>query len=166
VEEKLPRQKVRAESLTPSTPRRPPRQNQLERLRTICFALPQVTEKVTWETPTFRVREKIFAMFVDGDHGDDRVALWCKAPAGAQEVLVGAAPERFFVPPYVGHKGWIGVRLGVDVDWDEVAGLVEDSYRMTAPKRATPRSWSTASRVTGPSEPRAAARPRKTRLSR
>ena len=107
----------------------------LSRLRKVCLALPEATEKVAWGEPTFRVRDKIFAMFTDNHHGDGRVALWCKAPPGVQEVLVGADPRRFYVPPYVGHKGWVGVRLDVKVDWDEVSDLVKDSYLMTAPKR-------------------------------
>ena len=103
----------------------------LERLRAICLALPEATEQETWGDPTFRVRHKIFAI---QRSGDGRLSLWCKAPSGAQEILVGADPARFFVPPYVGHRGWIGVRLDGKVDWDEVADLVADSYRMTAPK--------------------------------
>ena len=66
---------------------------------------------------------------------DGRMSMWCKAPSGAQEVLVSSDPERFFVPPYVGHHGWVGVWLDVEVDWEIVADLVEESYRMTAPKR-------------------------------
>jgi predicted DNA-binding protein (MmcQ/YjbR family) len=117
----------------------------LERLRAICLALPEATEKLTWEeTPTFRVRDKIFAMY-STDHRDGRVSMWCKAPPGAQEALVGSDPERFFVPPYVGHNGWIGVRFDGAVDWDEVAELAAESYEMTAPKKlralmAQPRS--------------------------
>jgi hypothetical protein len=107
----------------------------LGRLRAICLALPEAVEKGGVADHTFRVRDKIFAMFLDNHHGDGRVARWCKAPAGAQELLVGADPARFFVPPYVGHHGWIGVRLEGDVDWDEVADLVADAYRMTATKR-------------------------------
>jgi predicted DNA-binding protein (MmcQ/YjbR family) len=108
----------------------------LERLRRICMALPEASEDTFGghTTPTFRVRGRIFAMLArDGDR--ERAAVWCKAPAGGQQVLVGASPERFFVPPYVGPKGWIGVRLGRGVDWAHVAGLVEDSYRLIAPKR-------------------------------
>lgn len=86
-------------------------------------------------TPTFRVRDKIFARYEDGYHVDGRPSLWCKAPPGAQDVPVGADPARFFVPPYVGNNGWVGVWLDVPVDWDVVAGLVADSYRLTAPKR-------------------------------
>ena len=107
----------------------------LVRVRTICLTLREATEKEAWGTPTFRVREKMFVMYVDDHHGDGRVALWCKAPPGTQELLVEADASRFFVPPYVGHKGWIGVRLDVHVDWDEIADIVQDAYRMTAPKR-------------------------------
>lgn len=107
----------------------------LGRLREVCLALPEAVEKGGVVDHTFRVRDKIFAMFLDNHHGDGRVAMWCKAPAGAQDLLVGAEPGRFFVPPYVGHHGWIGVRLEGEVDWGEVADLVEDAYRMTATKR-------------------------------
>ena len=102
------------------------------RLRAICLALPEAVEKQAWGDPTFRVRERIFAM---ERRGDGRVSLWCKASVGSQEVLVGADPDRFFVPPYVGHKGWIGMRLDRDPDWDEVAEVVRRSYRLIAPKR-------------------------------
>ena len=110
----------------------------LERLREICLSLPEATEKPFGghTDPTWRVRDKIFAMYSDNHHGDGMVSLQCKAPPGAQEVLVGAEPERFFVPPYVGHNGWVGVRLDVPlVDWNVLVGLIADSYRMTAPKR-------------------------------
>jgi predicted DNA-binding protein (MmcQ/YjbR family) len=104
----------------------------IERLRAICLALPEAVEKETWGDPTFRVRDKIFAM---EKRGDGRASVWCKAPEGSQMVLVGADPERFFVPPYVGHKGWVGMRLDTNPDWDEVAALVIRSYRLIAPKR-------------------------------
>ena len=83
--------------------------------------------------PTFRVGDKIFAMAKD--YGDGRIALLCKAPPGGQAVLVGADPERFFVPAYVGPKGWVGVRLDSKPDWNEVTALVRRSYRLIAPKR-------------------------------
>jgi predicted DNA-binding protein (MmcQ/YjbR family) len=102
------------------------------RLRSICLGLPEATEKEAWGDPTFRVKDKIFAM---QKSGDGRVAVWLKAPPGAQEILVGAAPETFFVPPYVGHKGWVGVRLDNRPDWTEVESLVRRSYRLVAPKR-------------------------------
>src|SRR5215211_6425 len=104
----------------------------IDRLREFCLNLPEVVEKEAWGDPTFRVRDKIFAM---EKRGDGRVSVWCKAPEGSQMVLVGADPERFFVPPYVGHKGWVGMRLDGKPDWDEVAALVRRSYRLTAPKR-------------------------------
>lgn len=110
----------------------------LVRLRKSCLAFPEASE-VNFggheNSPTFRVRDKIFAMYQDDHHGDGKVAVWCKAPPGAQEVMVGADPDRFFKPPYVGSKGWIGVRLDRPVDWEQLADLVEESYRMTAPKR-------------------------------
>jgi len=102
-----------------------------ERLRRICLALPEAAEVEAWGGPTYRVRTRIFAM---EKRGDGRLSVWCKAPDGSQQVLTGADPERFFVPPYVGHKGWIGVRLGVRPDWTEVETLIRRSYRLVAPK--------------------------------
>jgi predicted DNA-binding protein (MmcQ/YjbR family) len=104
----------------------------LERLRTICLRFPEAVEGAGVGDPSFRVRDKIFAM----QHGvGGRRSVWCKAPPGVQDLLVGSLPERFFVPPYVGQHGWVGVWLDVELDWDELADLVEESYRMTAPKR-------------------------------
>lgn len=102
------------------------------RLRKICLALPEATEKEAWGDPTFRVRDKIFAM---EKRGDGRVSIWCKAPPGSQATLVGADPKTFFVPPYVGSKGWIGMRLDDKPDWDEVAAVARRSYVLTAPKK-------------------------------
>ena len=104
----------------------------LTRLRKICLALPEAEERLTWDHPTFRVRDKIFAMYAVGE---ERPSVTCKAPEGSQAILVGADPARFYVPPYVGPRGWVGMRLDDGVDWKEVATLVERSYRMTAPKR-------------------------------
>lgn len=78
--------------------------------------------------------KKTVATFTDNHHGDGRVALVCPAPPGVQADLVEQEPHRFFVPPYVGGRGWLGVRLDVDVDWDEVARICQDAYRMVAPK--------------------------------
>lgn len=104
----------------------------LERLRAICLSLPDATEKETWGDPTWRVRNRIFAM-QKGNYEGGRPSVWMKAPDGGQAVLVGAAPERFFVPPYVGGKGWIGVWLDpADLDWEELTDLVEDSHAMVA----------------------------------
>ncbi|WP_219413636.1 MmcQ/YjbR family DNA-binding protein [Pseudonocardia nigra] len=105
----------------------------LPRLRALCTALPEVTEKVSHGEPTWFVR-KVFVMYADHHH-DDRVALWCAAPPGAQEELVAADPERFFRPPYVGGHGWLGVWLDGEVDWDEIAEIVTDAYRQVAPRK-------------------------------
>ena len=84
-----------------------------QRLRAICLGLPEAAEKEAWGDPTFRVRDKIFAMT---KRGDGRVSLWCKVPEGMQAVMVDGDPERFFVPPYLGHKGWIGMVLDAEPD--------------------------------------------------
>ena len=110
-------------------------QGALTRVRALCLALPEATEKEAWGMATFRVRNRIFAHFADNHHGDGRVAVWLKAAAGAQELLVEADPERFFAPPYVGPRGWVGMRLDDEADPEELADLVEDAYRLTAPKR-------------------------------
>ncbi|MDP9237084.1 MAG: MmcQ/YjbR family DNA-binding protein [Chloroflexota bacterium] len=111
-----------------------PHKTPLQKLREICLALPEATEQVFGghTSATFRVRDKIFAM--ENDY-DGRTAFTCKAPPGAQRILVGSDPGRFFVPRYVGPKGWIGMCIDADVDWGLVADLATDSYRMTAPKR-------------------------------
>ena len=103
----------------------------LARLRAICLALPEAAEVETWGDATFRVRGKIFAMV---KRGDGRVSFWCKAPPGSQAILVEADPARFFAPPYVGPKGWIGMRIDDGPDWAEVEHLVRRSYGMTAPR--------------------------------
>lgn len=104
-------------------------------LRSVCLALPEASEKVTWGDPTWRVKDKIFAT-QKGNYDGGRPSLWLKGERGAQETLVGANPALFFVPPYVGHKGWIGVWLdGARLPREVVADLVQDSYRLVAPVR-------------------------------
>jgi predicted DNA-binding protein (MmcQ/YjbR family) len=103
-----------------------------QHLRAICLALPEAAELETWGDATFRVRGKIFAMI---KRGDGRMSFWCKAPPGSQAILVEADPARFFVPPYVGHKGWVGMRIDDGPDWAEVEHLVRRSYGLTAPKQ-------------------------------
>jgi hypothetical protein len=108
----------------------------LERVRAACLALPSVTERLSHGAPTFFAGgKKTFVMFHDDHHGDGRLAIWCAAPPGVQAELVDEEPARFFVPAYVGHRGWVGVDLGVAPDWDEVARIVEDAYRCVAPKK-------------------------------
>ena len=111
--------------------------NPLARLRRLCLALPEAHEVEAWGEPTFRVKNKLFAMYADADnhHGGGRPGVWIKAPPGAQQAMIRAAPKRFFVPPYVGPSGWIGVWLDGKVDWDELDELLTDAYRMTAPKK-------------------------------
>ncbi|TMB82603.1 MAG: MmcQ/YjbR family DNA-binding protein [Chloroflexi bacterium] len=105
----------------------------LKRLRGICLAFPEATEGGGVGNPSFRVRDKIFAMRHDRHAG--RWSVWCKAPAGAQHALVQSDASRYFVPPYVGVHGWIGISFEVDPDWDFTADLIEQSYRMTAPRK-------------------------------
>lgn len=109
----------------------------LGRLRKICLALAEAHEVEAWGEPTFRVRNKLFAMYAaaNNHHGGGRPAVWIKAPPGNQDLMVRTAPDRFFVPPYVGPSGWVGVWLDRGVDWDELTELLRDSYRMTAPRR-------------------------------
>ncbi|MGW0228803.1 MmcQ/YjbR family DNA-binding protein [Actinopolymorpha singaporensis] len=107
----------------------------LVRLRALCTALPEVTERPSHGEPTWFVRDrKVFVMYADHHH-DDRLGFWAAAPEGVQQLLVEAEPGGFYRPPYVGHRGWLGVYLDVDVDWDRVAEIVTDAYRQIAPKR-------------------------------
>jgi hypothetical protein len=108
----------------------------LGRLRKLCLALPETSERPSHGAPTFFVRGKRpFVMVLTDHHGDGRFAIWCPAAEGMQGMLVEADPERFFVPLYVGHRGWLGYRLDHDLDWDELAGIVEDAYAEVAPAR-------------------------------
>ncbi len=105
------------------------------RVRQVCLAFPETNERLSHGAPTFLLRDrKAFVMFMDNHHDDGRLAIWCHAPHGMQGALIEREPERFFVPPYVGHRGWVGVRLERGVDWDQVAEMIEDAYRMVAPK--------------------------------
>jgi hypothetical protein len=113
----------------------------LARLRALCLALPEAHEVEAWGEPTFRVRNKIFAMHAaaGNHHGAGRPGVWCKAAHVTQDMLVRAQPERYFVPPYVGPKGWVGVYLDGTPDWEALAALLHDAYRLTAPKRLVAR---------------------------
>ena len=106
----------------------------LTRLRRICARLPESYEKIAWGSPTFRagVKGKLYAMFSDDHHGDGRIAVLCPAPEGAQHELVAADPEVFFVPPYVGPSGWIGIRLDRPIGDEALTALIEQAYRMVA----------------------------------
>ena len=104
----------------------------IERLRSICLQFPEATEKSFGghTAPSFRVGDKLFVMT-----SEDGTSMTCKAPPGDQAMLVASDPDRYFVPAYVGSKGWIGIRLDPRLDWDEIAEIAEESYRMTAPKK-------------------------------
>ncbi|AXK37403.1 MmcQ/YjbR family DNA-binding protein [Streptomyces armeniacus] len=110
----------------------------LERVRAECLALPEATERLSHGSPSFFVR-KMFLTWVDDHHGDGNTGFWCAAPPGAQTALLAEDPERFFHPPYVGGRGWLGVRLvlasGRAPDWDEITELIEDAYRTVAPAK-------------------------------
>jgi predicted DNA-binding protein (MmcQ/YjbR family) len=108
----------------------------LERLRAICLALPETTEKVAWGEPTWRVKGKLFAQLDDHHHGADHLAVWLPAPLGEQEAMIYMDPVRFFRPPYVGPRGWVGVRIDRRPDWALVAKLVERAYWLVAPPRS------------------------------
>ena len=120
-------------------PSRAKRDAVLERLRRICLALPETSERLSHGAPSFFVRDKkCFLMLLDDHHGDGRLAIWCAAPQGNQELPIAANANRFFRPPYVGHRGWLGVTLNDGVDWDELEGIVEDAFASVAPKSLLP----------------------------
>lgn len=107
----------------------------LGRVREICLAFPEALERPSHGSPAFFVRKKTFVMFLNDHHGDGRLALWCPAPHGLQDALIREDSERFFYPPYVGFRGWVGVRLDRGEHWDRVGDIVEDAYLMVAPKK-------------------------------
>jgi hypothetical protein len=111
----------------------------VERLRQICMTLPDVTERLSHGEPTWFVRDKKTFCNTSDHHHDDRLGFWCAAPPGVQAEMVEAEPERFFRPPYVGGRGWLGVYLDVEpvdeIDWDEIAAIVRDAYRTIAPPK-------------------------------
>lgn len=107
----------------------------LREVRRICHALPEVEERPSHGAPAFFVRgKKTFVMFVDDHHGDAILGVWCAAPEGVQADLIETEPERFFRPPYVGGRGWLGVRLDRSPDWAELESILTDAYRTIAPK--------------------------------
>jgi hypothetical protein len=108
----------------------------VERVRQLCLALPATTERVSHGEPAFFVADKkLFVSIDDHHHGAEHLGFWCAAPPGRQQELVERAPDRFFRPPYVGTRGWLGVRIDGDPDWDEIAEIIEDAWRAVAPKR-------------------------------
>ena len=109
---------------------------ELEKIRQICHGLPLTTERPSHGAPTFFIQGKrSYLMFMNDHHGDGRLALWCAARPGAQTALVAANPECYFVPPYVGHRGWVGVRLDRDLSWEEIAEVVAEAHEAVAAKK-------------------------------
>ena len=138
----------------------------VDRLRSICLALPEAHEVIAWGEPTFRVRNKMFAMYASArnHHGAGKNAVWCKATHVDQDMLIRADPSRFFSPPYVGPSGWVGIYLDGKLDWQAVADQMRDAYRLIAPKRLLASLDST----NGTTKPAKASRkrPKKTPTSR
>ncbi len=111
------------------------RPSPLERVRRICLALPEANERASHGAPTFFIRDKrSFVTYMDDHHGDGRLALWCASSSDVQQMLARSRPEQFFVPPYVAHLGWIGVRLDRDLGWEEIAGVINAAYAVVAEK--------------------------------
>ena len=106
-------------------------------VRRICTGFPEVTERLSHGAPTWFVRDKVtfVTLMLDGHHQNQFPHLWCAAPPGVQQELIAADPQRYFRPPYVGHRGWLGVRLDGQVDWQEIAEVCQDAYRTVAPAR-------------------------------
>jgi hypothetical protein len=104
-----------------------------EAVREVCLSFPEAEEVVSHGSPNFRVRGKTFASYVVNHHGDGRVALWLNAPAGSQDHYAKSEPRHFFVPPYVGPRGWLGVHLDKGLPWQRVAALVRQAYEKVAP---------------------------------
>ena len=120
----------------------------LARVRALCLALPEAAERMSHGEPTWFAGKRTFVMFAIDHHSDGRVAFWCAAAPGMQDLLVHSDPTHYFVPPYVGYRGWVGVRVDLPgVDWDQATLLITDAYRQVAPKRllalleASSRSW-------------------------
>ena len=127
---------VKSKAKKKATPRRRST-SPLDKVRAICEDWIEFTEVKAWNAPTFRVKNKQFAMFAEegNHHTQGRPSLWIKASPANQQLMIRSAPEKFFKPPYVGPSGWVGVFVDKKVDWDEIASLLEDGYRMVAPKR-------------------------------
>jgi hypothetical protein len=134
--------------------------SQLARVRALCLALPDVSERASHGSPGFFVGKRTFVYFLDDHHGDGRLALWCAAPDGAQAMLVDSDPEHYFVPPYVGHRGWIGVQLDGALPWNQVAMVIEAAhqvcYRPPRVRKAPARAGAARARASRPRRRRGA----------
>jgi hypothetical protein len=119
---------------------RRPDEGPLDKIRDIVAALPETSEKLSHGSPTFWARKRTFLSFVDNHHGDGRLAVWCAASKDEQETLVAADSKNFFVPPYVGPSGWIGIRLDRGLDWKVIASLIAEGHRFVLAKQGRRRS--------------------------
>jgi hypothetical protein len=108
-----------------------------ERMRAICLSLPGVTERPSHGSPAFFTGKQFVMLWTEGHHGNEFPHFWCAAPSGVQDELVSSEPDRFFRPPYVGGRGWIGVRLDGKVDWEEIREICEEAFRTVAPAKLT-----------------------------
>ena len=106
----------------------------LKRVRRICAAFPEATERLSHGEPTFFVRKKVFAMFSNNHHNDGHISVLVPAPPGVQGMLIKGAPEKFYRPPYVGGAGWVGIELA-SIDDEELAFHIREAWRLVAPKR-------------------------------
>ncbi|CUS02973.2 conserved protein of unknown function [Candidatus Promineifilum breve] len=109
-------------------------EQQIERVRRLCLALPETSEKLSHGEPTFFVVKKVFVMFANNHHDDGRIAVWLPVPPGAQPALIASSPEAYFRPPYVGHRGWVGIELGRISD-DDLNYHIQVAWELIAPKR-------------------------------
>jgi hypothetical protein len=107
---------------------------QLQRVRSICTGLPGTVEKLSHGEPTFFVGKRVYAMFANNHHNDGHIAVWIPVPPGAQAMLIEASPAKFFRPPYVGVRGWVGLELA-QVDDEELAHHLREAWRLIAPKK-------------------------------
>ncbi len=109
--------------------------NPLDRVRALCLAYPETEERISHGEPTWFVKGKVFVMFANNHHNDGRIAIWCAAAPGAQDALTTSDATHYFVPPYVGYRGWLGVRVDLDLPLADLEDVIEEAYRAVAPKR-------------------------------
>jgi hypothetical protein len=132
----------------------------LARVRRLCLSLPDTMEKLAWGAPTFRAGGRMFLMYLDNHHQDGRLAAWTNATHEAQEALVGAQPEHFFVPAYVGGQGWVGMWLDTGLAWTSVEGRIREAHRLTIEARGARKSAGTAKKRGASRRPKRAAHKR------
>ena len=139
----------------------------IRKLRAVCLALGEVVEKEAWGECTFRVIDgPMFAMTDNNHHQSGHMAVWVKAPAMAQEILINSDSKRFFRPPYMGHKGWVGVRIDSKPDWEQLTEILKDGYEMSLPVKKAARAASRSKRVVSPvSKARQSTKPPSARAS-